>query len=370
MLKSARRVALLVLTNLIIIVVLAGFVEGTSSLILALRDFRLTHKPSAEQRHTRYDRELGWINIPGARIRDMYGPGRDLTINARGFRSTTELSTQVRLGQTRIVCSGDSFTLGFGVADSDTWCARLATDHHALETVNMGQGGYGVDQAYLWYKRDGAGFQHQVQIFGFVTDDFRRMQARVFMGHGKPLLLVNDGRLEVSNVPVPNNGLRSWLRGLRQEPWESLRSVQLAERILSRRTPRRRLASAAMTPQARQVFHLILGDLKALNTKRGSQLVLVYFPASYDLNHKLPDQWRSFIRQEAEKLGVPFLDLYPSFRAMTPALRATLYIQDGELDFPGAAGHYTAKGNQLVADSIYKFLVDSDVIPAATRDSN
>ena len=28
----------------------------------------------------------------------------------------------------------------------------------------MGQGGYGIDQAYLWYKRDGTKLDHDVQI--------------------------------------------------------------------------------------------------------------------------------------------------------------------------------------------------------------
>ena len=48
-------------------------------------------------------------------------------------------------GKTRIICSGDSFTLGFGVDNEHTWPQQLAARNANLETVNMGQGGYGAD---------------------------------------------------------------------------------------------------------------------------------------------------------------------------------------------------------------------------------
>jgi hypothetical protein len=46
----------------------------------------------------------------------------------------------------------------------------------------MGQGGHGVDQAYLWYKRDGVKLKHDFLLFAFITLDFQRMQQRDFLG--------------------------------------------------------------------------------------------------------------------------------------------------------------------------------------------
>ena len=40
-----------------------------------------------------------------------------------------------------------------------------------FESVNMRQGGYGLDQAYLWYQRDGTRLAHDVHIFAFIFDD-------------------------------------------------------------------------------------------------------------------------------------------------------------------------------------------------------
>src|SRR5439155_1903766 len=129
-------------------------------------------------------------------------------------------------GKVRIICSGDSFTLGFGVDNTHSWCELLSSLEPRLETVNMGQGGYGVDQAYLWYKRDAAKIGHQAQLLAFVTDDFYRMQSSSFSGYGKPVLEVEDGRLVVKNAPVPRqNSFVLWMR----PRIESIRRLRPAE---------------------------------------------------------------------------------------------------------------------------------------------
>ena len=185
-----RRAALLVLVNLGVLVLLLVLVEGGASLLLFLRDAGRT-QALAERLHTVHDPELGWVNEPGVHQPDMYGPGVGLTINAQGFRSTEPTPTRTAGGAIRLVCSGDSFTLGYGVADDATWCHQLAEIDPRLETVNMGQGGYGFDQAWLWYRRDGAPLEHRIHVFAFITDDFRRMERDRFLGYAKPLLGVD-----------------------------------------------------------------------------------------------------------------------------------------------------------------------------------
>jgi hypothetical protein len=108
-------------------------------------------------------------------IPDMYRPGVSLRTNSRSFRGGREFTEAVPSGKFRVICSGDSVTLGFGVGDDHPWCKLLESLDQRLETVNMRQAGYGVDQAYLWYKRDGGAFRHHVHLFAPIVDDFRRM---------------------------------------------------------------------------------------------------------------------------------------------------------------------------------------------------
>ena len=39
------------------------------------------------------------------------------------------------------------------------------------ETINMGQVGYGVDQAFLWYRRDADDLDVDVQFLAFIPND-------------------------------------------------------------------------------------------------------------------------------------------------------------------------------------------------------
>ncbi len=159
--SSARRIGALVLYNIAATVVLLLVLEGIASVYYAFRE-AFVSPPVAESLYTAYDRDLGWVNLPNIYLPNMYGPGKYLRTNSQRFRNNEDFTLQVPPGKTRIICSGDSFTLGFGVDNDHTWPQLLAARAPNIETVNMGQGGYGADQAYLWYKRDGApaGPQH------------------------------------------------------------------------------------------------------------------------------------------------------------------------------------------------------------------
>src|SRR5207237_1214574 len=126
-----------------------------------------TYRPTSfnEQMHTTYDAELGWAHRRSVSVPDLYGSGVFLKTNSQGFRGDHEIAAEEPKDRVRVICSGDSFTLGYGVDDDHAWCAQLMAMDSRLETVNMGQGGYGVDQAYLWYVRDGRALEHTVQIF-------------------------------------------------------------------------------------------------------------------------------------------------------------------------------------------------------------
>lgn len=171
------------------------------------------HRHLAERKHTQYDAGLGWVNIPNLAISNLYGSGKHLHINNLGFRGRHPVADEVASEARRIILSGDSFTFGYGVGDEDTWGAGLARRFGHVEVLNMGLGGYGVDQAYLRYLRDGVTLDHDLHLFSFITEDFKRMTRPRFMGYGKPVVTVREGRLVTEHVPVPptvRDGLTRW----------------------------------------------------------------------------------------------------------------------------------------------------------------
>ncbi|MGH7414621.1 MAG: hypothetical protein ACREKJ_10520 [Candidatus Rokuibacteriota bacterium] len=307
----------------------------------------LHEQVTPERRHTKHDAELGWVGMPDVDIADMYGPGVFLRTNRRGFRGSRDFTEAAPPGKRRVICSGDSVAFGFGVDDDHAWCRLLESLDGRLETVNMGLPAYGVDQAYLWYKRDAGRFQHHVHLLAPITDDFTRMQLSRRHGYGKPVLALENGQLVVRNVPVSERRyLLPWVTE-RLQHLKMLRSWQMVERISMRVTPTPgpdRVSKTERNERTASVLAKLLEDLKQVNASRSSTLVVVYLP-TLDSGPETAF-WVSVLSRECRALGIPFIDLVEAFDGFP-------YEEVLEFFLPGDLGHFSVKGNQHVAKLIY-----------------
>ena len=329
-----------------------------SEALLGYQLFLKRKPPLAERLHTRYDPELGWVGIPNLDIPDMYGPGLSFHSNAQGFRNDHDFAGDPPPGKIRAICAGDSFTLGYGVGNDHPWCQVLSKLDSRFETVNMGQGGYGIDQAYLWYRRDGTPLRHQLVIFAFVTADFNRMQRDSFLNYGKPLLKVQGGKLAVDNVPVPKSAFRFTWFVTNLPLFQDLRLVKFADGVREQfvaRVPS--LKSKPPSEEATALSGAIFAALRDASRQAGAVPVLVYLPNQSDYDGSpLTDQWRAIVARQAGELGISFIDVVEDFQKMPRALGA-LFIPPDRLRFGEASGHYTAKGNEVMAKALYDKLI-------------
>ena len=358
MTRSVRRIAALVLYNIVATLVLVLALEGMASIYYAFRE-AFASQSVAESFHTEYDRDLGWVNRPNVYLPNMYGPGKYLRTNSQRFRNNADFTPQVPPGKTRIICSGDSFTLGFGVDNDHAWPQLLATHSPNIETVNMGQGGYGADQAYLWYKRDGMVLDHDIQIFALIAPDFYRMQHAAFRGYGKPKLVLENDRLITTNVPVPR-AMVVWSPRL-------ARAANALSNLSITRVLRRvfRLDTAPAVTQTQQerdeqttlVLSHLLDDLLATNQAKASSLVLAYLPIREEYGADLGASWRQFLAEYAREHGILYLDFADDFHRLPPEDIDKFFIARGAIHLPGAAGHYTEAGNAFIADLFYQRLL-------------
>ena len=337
---------------------LGGFcaLEGASSLVLFVGNLLTFRAPTFNERlYTRYDPELGWVSRPNVSIPDMYGPGVFLKTNAQGFRADHDVAPEPPEGDVRVICSGDSFTLGYGVDNDHTWCQRLAAIDPRLETVNMGQGGYGIDQAYLWYARDGDSLGHAFHAFALITGDFLRMEQASFLGHGKPVLDLEDHELVTRNVPVPE--LRWAALPMLQRSLATAAAKLRASQLIG--TVRKRFSGASaeedrahFDARTAQIAAKVFERLDAMNRARGSRLVVVYLPTWEDYFWHESDPWRAELRAASRKIGFTYLDLVPEFRELPLDRMKPLLIPDGS----AGARHYSVAGHQWVADRLHAAL--------------
>lgn len=344
------KVLKIIAINVVIFVALFALLEGGSNLLFVANQVRRTTGMS-ESFHSKYDSIVGWAQLPNANVPNLYGPGVGLRTNGQMFRGTQEYTKEVPAGKTRVICSGDSFTLGFGVSDDDAWCHRLAVLDPRIETINMGQGGYGVDQAYLWYKRAGTSFDHQVHLLSFISDDFRRMQYDRFLGYGKPMLAVRGDSVVATNLPVPKTSRFTRWAALQDHAVGNLSIVRLYRRLFQHNEegPPPEVV-AARDKETQQVLSKLFADLARINKEKNSQLVLVYLPgqSDYKTNH-LASEWRDFIAREAQRLGITYIDLIEEIRADVKPTELDAFYRDDS--------HYTTKGNAWVAGAIHKRLL-------------
>lgn len=310
-----------------------------------------------DSHRVRVDPLVGWTYTPGFQRRDVYGPGKHIHINARGFRGVDDVKAEKAAGRYRIVCVGDSFTFGAGVGDEEGWCPQLAKIDPRIEAVNMGIGAAGVDQSVLWYRRDGAVLEHDLVIFAFIGPDFRRMipDARSVI-NPKPRFMIVDGRLELTNVPVPDYGQYHRHEGL---VWSklvafprSLRSYQLVHDAFDDAFVRRTYDPFAV---ADLLFTEVRRDLDAAD-RRG---VLVFLAGSGDIESRCGSSPTGFCEMDkrsadavrfeetAKRAGMPFVDTSPLFHGLYAGGLGPYYLEDG---------HYDVPGHQAVARYLYEQL--------------
>jgi hypothetical protein len=338
---------------------LLGFLmfEGGSSLFLLGRDILRAVPGPKGPATTQYDTLLGWVNRPGLNVPNHYGPGKHLRINAQGFRGTADVRIPKPADRLRVICSGDSFAFGDGVGDEYTWCARLAQHHPAIETVNMGQKGYGVDQAYLWFRRDGLRLQPDVHLFTFIWDDFTRMQAASTYGASKPVLRLEDGELRAGNVPVPEASSRfPRLASFGREIWAALHGLRAYELAHSLRE---RMAGPAGIQAPRDSMTWVIAskaiaDLAEVHRKNSSVFVVVHMaerlhvPGSDDRAPNA-EEWRRRLRSGADSIGYLYLDLTERLEQLPPDSQVALFI-------PPDDPHYSERGNAWAAEQLYDYL--------------
>lgn len=318
--------------------------EGLSSTTIALREL-LRNNPHPEINH--YDDLLGWASLPDTYIPDMYGPGVYVRTNSRGFRNDDETLAVAPDGKTRVICSGDSFTYGEGVANNHSWCHFLSVLDDGLDNVNLGQPGYGVDQMYLRYIRDGIDLEHSVHLFAFIGADLDRMGFSTNYHYGKPVLDIAGETLVVENSPVPY--LRPAIgRALARADF---RTVDFGKRVtakLFRKDPEEVDITERIGPVAAKVFQ----EISRLGEENNVYPVFVYLPVLNDIRNDRQATWHGWVIETMHTLGLPFIDLTPALQALPAGVAASFFIAPGEPE----AGHYSAAGNEWVAGEIYRQL--------------
>ena len=358
MIKPINRHKRVIFTTIVVVLALA-LLEGLLSVIWLVPDYLAFRRglPIAEQFkeefHSRHDAEIGWEHIPGKHIPDFCGPGLDMTVNSDGFRGLEDYVGREPQDRFRVVCLGDSFTLGFGVGDRQTYPYQLQLINAGVQAVNMGQGGYSLGQCYLWYRRQGASLQADCLVLALIIDDIRRLgEVRLINGYAKPGFQLHEGQLRITGQPVPDKtetGARivaeGQLIGFFTEHSALVRTIGklTGHGPYQEGVEQSELLSTAMA---------IVSELQRLAREQDTVFVMVLMPEMRELVRTNIGEYREVsatLRRFAAEKNIPFLDLVDTFLEAGPRLARGYFLKEHWQ-------HYSETGNRLVARKLDAFL--------------
>jgi hypothetical protein len=148
-----------------------------------------------------YDADLGWSLGKLAASDPLYYS------DPQGYRCSKAMYDSSNTQVTDIydiVCLGDSFTHGDEVLFEETWPYLLAELNH-LNVLNLGVGGYGIDQAGLRYLKEKP--KAKLVILGLISGDLERACTQVYdlIGGGlktKPIFSFIGDSVRIENNPA------------------------------------------------------------------------------------------------------------------------------------------------------------------------
>ena len=343
--------------------------------IYAEQTSRVTALLNASAGREMLDRELGWLYRPGFRSATDH-------LNAAGLRSLREYAPSIPVGHVRVAAFGDSFVYGNEVPDSSTWTAQVERMDSAVEVLNYGVGGYGLDQAFLRYLRVGEKYHPQLVVIGFVPDDLPRLVNvyRRFMSSSEwPLIkprfvMGSDGALQLRAEHVPDaEGYRAYVeqpsrvRDLGRldfwyEPliydnplydWSAtVRVFSSAWARVRRRTwDTNRLVIDNQYNVKSEAFRIQVALMEAFAkavSERGARSLVVFFPDKPSAIRAVAGEapvYAPLVRILRSK-GISTLDLAPEFASETGEKRPDDWFMPG--------GHYSNSGNRIAARAILR----------------
>ena len=323
----------------------------------------------------RYDPDLGWNNNP--RMVDYFNP-QGLRNPGRVFQKNPPA------GVLRIALFGDSMTKGAEVELEESWGFYLERELREsgfnVEVLNFGVGGYGIDQIFLRWEKEGKHFHPDVVIFGFYPRDIARcLEVHHLknwglspggMGFSKPRFILSDQNgLELINSPtIPPSELVSHANRFDDLPFMEFDTVFQENRedyrmnvlriLWSGRFLEEHLARNRFTrnnyyqydsyydleKDGAQIALRVLEKFHDSVSRNMGEFVVANLPMRLDLHHL--------------KKGRPlrYSDLLERIENLAPVVRTEVALQAHPIDSlfaPG--GHYSALGNEVVAEALSEY---------------
>lgn len=286
----------------------------------------------------KWDSELGWVPNPNCRsTRNSV----KYSTNSKGFRNFGEFA--IAKSRKRIIIVGDSFTWGENNNDNETYPFYLyGLYNESADVINMGVHGYGPDQFYIYFMRDGLKYKPDVVVFGLFLPDIHRtaFSVRSFF---KPKFIVDNGELKIDEASTHIPNLRASL--IMSSDIKKKARIYSVSYILGSLNKLMRLATAY-----RQETETTLKIIEKMNSelkKENIRLVVLLIPEQEMVEKGNTNYYGVVpkITKNLQEVGIDYINLQPIFKKEFTETGQSLY-----------QGHLKKEGNMVVARELYGHL--------------
>jgi hypothetical protein len=309
-------------------------------------------------RFCRFDHELGWAPLENVTYAEK---GFLVHQNQFGLRASDDIQLKNASRRKRLLVLGDSYVWGVGATQEKLFTAPevYRTDD---EIINGGVSGYGTDQEYLFYLREGQKFDvdQVVVAFTLYNDVENNLNSRQY-SYLKPYFTLNAGQLVLHNDRVRCSMVENFFRAMKRESrFFDLcnEGVHALIRTLLRKHQKPLEADVVVTEADRKGIELTLAIIKKLKEAveaRHAELYVVFIPYKPRIEQHLPGNhpFAPLLAKGLTRMGITYREPYPEF------LKSAI---SGVDPFKPADMHFNAAGHALFA----KFVTDSELARAST----
>jgi lysophospholipase L1-like esterase len=288
---------------------------------------------------------------------DAYTYSARVRVGPDGFRRNGSPSSS---GGARLFALGDSFTFGLGVADDETWPARLEQRlggrvPGGVRVINSGVVSYGAFQEMNMLRERGLAMRPSVVIHALYWNDYMTPRPPQ---PGDPSVLTPEGYF-VWDRETPPHGL------MRRAAWALVRRSALAWSVLNvvdhfrdgvdgasdYGQAYRRLVEGVIRPEEWEAVTRFYEQLKALGDSAGFVPYVVILPVVDIVKSRDPaaHPYPRYVRGLLDRLGIRYFDCFALWQAKR-------YGEDTFLP-QGPDAHLNAKGYARLADSLAQALL-------------
>ena len=241
----------------------------------------------------------------------------------------------------RVLAVGDSFTFGSDVRWNESWPYQLQASLKNSEVLNAGVPGYGVDQIALKLVHLGEMLKPELVVWGLVTYDVDRAGRSWFPKSWMPKPLV---RLEGGEIRVQAPRTRAEVQ--ESTTWWKHSRVALA--LIAGLDV---LRYPSWKEDCTVLFADLLGHTRRKVESWGGELLIVQIPTGGPILRKDDEESRR-LAGICTTLGISVVDVREELRArdLSPEALEALTLK------PGGRGHYTRRGNSIVASVVANWL--------------